>query len=441
MATQDQSANEAASHAEAAAVIADQAMKYLVNKPSLLNAPGVKLDDVYYSSLNSTVSAVEVTYNMGRLVQSLSSLSFGGSSQQIIPSSSLVGGMFLHLAMNLNNQANVTVPRGWGYAAIKSINYQLGSSNANQQEISGQSMLQIIDAEAGSEEKMSEIYRLGGQEFLTPQGTIYADVFLPFPWSSACGKQQKLPFDSLTLGSPMFITVNFNPASAFIGGSGTQPTAFTDARLVVRQGEFFNKNMSLGPLIKRMPSLIYTYPFIHHQSFLSGPITGATVGVPVSINLNSILNADLLGISFGVLLVSDSNPTGGSTPNPFNYQNVTDINVSYNGQAQYNTLGAEDKLLSCIMIDGAAHFHNSVVAAGGASPYSSLPADTYIRHVDFTRKRDACFGTEYANTWRIGNNVLTLTFTPAVTGTCQVFGTYFYNASVEVQNGETRLLY
>lgn len=424
----------------AMSAMAPAAAQYLVTKPALLNSPGVKLHDVYYSSVNSTVEAAEVTYNVGRLTLTLPGLNFGSSGQVLIPNSSLLGGIFLHLAMDLGGAANVTTPRGWGYAAIASINYQLGSSNANQQQLSGQSVLQLIDQQAGSEEKMSEILRLGGQEYLTPQGVVEADLFLPFPWSTACGKSQKLPFDTSMLNSPIYLTVNFNPANSFIGGSGVKPNAFTDGKIVCRQGDFFNKDMSLGPLIKRMPELIYGYPFIHHQSLVTQQLSG-TAGVPISVPLQSILNADLIGLSFGVLLTSDYSPSGGNTPNPFNYQNVRDISLTFNGQVQYQTPGALDRLVSAYMIDGAPFFHNSVVAAGATAPYSSAPVDTYVKHIDFSRSRDSCFGNSFANVWRIGNNALTLQFTPVTTGACIVFVTYHYNGLADIQNGESRIMY
>jgi len=440
MSSQNQSSQAEQDHELALASMAPQAANYLVTKPALLNSPGVKLHDVYYSSINSTVEAAEVTFNTGRLVLTLGSLAFGSSNQVIVPNSSMLGGVFLHLQMDLGSAANVTVPRGWGYAAIQSINYQLGSSNANQQQITGQSLWHILDQQSGSEEKTSEVFRLGGQEYLTPQGVVSADVFLPFPWSTLCGREQKLPFDTAMLNSPIYMTVTFNSTSAFIGGSGIKPSTFTDARIVCRQGDFYNKDMSLGPMIKRNSQLIYGYPFIHHQSFQSTVISG-TAGVPVSFTLQSILNADLVGLSFGILLQSDLNPSSGNAPNPFNYQNVTDITLTYNGQVMYFTPGGLDKLISTYLIDGSPYFHNSLIAPGNTAPFTSSPIDTYVRHIDFSRCRDACFGHEFANVWRIGNNVLNLEFKPVVSGNFITYVTYHYNGIADIQNGESRILY
>ncbi len=421
--------------------MAPLAAQYLTTKPALLNSPGMKLHDVYYSSVNSTVEAAEVSYVFGRYKSSLSSLAFGTQGQIVINNSSLLGGVFLHLEMNLANQPNVTLPRGWGYAAIQSINYQLGSSNANQQQITGQSVLQIINQQAGSEEKMSEIYRLGGEEVTnTTQGVVRADVFLPFPWSTACGRDQKLPFDSAMLNSPLFLNVAFNQANSFIGGSGIKPISFTKATIYLRQGDFSNKDLSLAPMIKRNPSLIYGYPFIHNQSYQSSVLQG-TAGQPLSFNLQSILNADLIGLSFGVVLTSDLTPVSNNSPNPFNYQNIEDIQLTYNGNVVWESPGNADKLVAAYMIDGAPYFHNSVIAPGAVAPYTSSPVDTYVRHIDFSRCRDACFGTEYANVWRIGNNTLSLQFTPVTTGSCICYVTYHYNAIADIQNGESRILY
>ena len=49
-----------------------EALQLLGDKRTILSAPGSKLSSLYYNVANSTVDAVEITYNTGRYVSSLS---------------------------------------------------------------------------------------------------------------------------------------------------------------------------------------------------------------------------------------------------------------------------------------------------------------------------------------------------------------------------------
>lgn len=437
---------------EAALAIRDNALKYLATKASLDNMSATSLTDAYYTSLNSTVQLEEITYNLGRLTLNLPTPLFGSSNQVVIPNSSLLGGIFLHLVLNINGIANLSLPRGWGYAFINSINYQLGSSNANQQQIQGQSVIQIVAAQCGSEEKFSEFIRLAGDAVTTTQSApIEANVFLPYPFSTACGVNQKLPFDTDLLSSPLYLTINFSQAGAVFGGSGTPPTSFTSAQLVTRQGDFYNKDVSFGSIMKRNSSLMYNYPFIHHQSIIS-PLTSGTpapvggTASPCVVQLLSILNADLIGLSFYVVLASDVSPTGGNSPNPLNLVDCMNIQLLFNGQVMYSAPDNLAKLYQSYMIDGAGFFQGGYMSAGTTSPFTFNPADMYIYHIDFSRRREACYGHEFANVWRIGNNTLSLSFNPNPKNASgaqnyYIYVTYHYNGLASISGGESRLLY
>lgn len=416
----------------------EAAERYLVQKPVLMSNPGTKLDDVYYSAINTRVDLSEVTFNNGRLSLALPGLTFGGSSQVVIPNSSLLSEVYLHLELDLGSAANVTLPRGWGYAALASINYQMGSSNANQQQISGQSVWQIISAQCETAEKRSEMFHLGGEEILSPTGIVSADLLLPLPWSTACG-EEKLPIDTNMLSSPIYVTVNTNIAQQWIGGSGVKPSAFRSANILCRMGDMSNKDQSLGPYMKRDPTLIYGYPFIHTQTFSIANINFAQIDVP----LTSILNADLVGLIFGVVKASDYQPSGGNSPNPFNYQELVDIQILYNGQVMSNFPGQSYKLQSMHSSVGANYFYGSVINPGAVAPFTSFPVNSYPIFIDFSRKRTPCYTNHFANVWRIGNNVLQLRCNVA-SGVDQqyiCFVTYLYNGIADVQNGETRLYY
>lgn len=238
-------------------------LAYLSNKRTLLANPGTKLDGIYYSALNTTVELAEATYNVGRLTISLSQTNFRSQSQIVIPNSSLLEEIYLHLELP-KLVADQTLCRGWGYAAIDSISYLFGSSNVSQIAINGQSLLQKIMVQCETEEKRSEMFNLGGEVLLAPlAGTAVptADILLPLPWSSASGLFSKLPFDTGLLSNPITIQVHFKGADSIYGGSGVRQNGFTVATAIIRQGDLTNKDQSLKFELMKSPDLMYAWNY------------------------------------------------------------------------------------------------------------------------------------------------------------------------------------
>lgn len=426
------------------AQLLDRDLLYLSNKRALLANPGTKMDDIYYSALNTTVELSEATYNSGRLSISLGQLQFGSQSQVVIPNSSLLQAVYLHLELPDIAATNQTICRGWGYAAIDSISYLFGSSNVSQVSVNGQSHFQTIMMQCETAEKRSEMFRLGGHEYIASSGgTITADVQLALPFSTAAGLYSKLPFDTNLLSNPITINIKFKSASAIYGGSNTAiPSAFLHATIYVRQGDLTNKDQSLKFELMRQPDLMYAYPFIHHQPYTPSKFTGKiTSGDPVSLPLLSFINADLLSISIGVVRDSRYAPTSNSSPSQLAYDDISNIQLLFNGLVMYDAPGKLWKLLNINSEIGASYFHNSVIRPGATSPFNSDPVDSYILVIDFSRIRCLTYEGRYQNVWRIGNNTLTLNFNTETTELYTLFATYHYNGVAEVQNGETRIFF
>ncbi len=233
---------------------------YLSQKQTLLSNPGTKLDSIYYSSVNTTVDLAEVTYNIGRLTISLSNLNFGSQSQLVIPNSSLLEEVYIHFDLPAII-ADQTIVRGWGYACIDEISFLFGSSNVSQIRLSGQSLWQTIMLQCETEEKRSEMWRLGGEVQIAPTvGTIEADILLALPWSSASGLYCKKPIDTDLLKNPITINIKFNNARSIYGGIAAPPTTFNQAVAIFKQGNLTNKDQSLGNELMRNPELMYAYP-------------------------------------------------------------------------------------------------------------------------------------------------------------------------------------
>lgn len=416
---------------------------YLANKRTALSNPGTKMDDIYYSQINSTVEMSECTYNMGRFTTSLSQLTFGSTSQVIIPNSSLVNGVYIFLEAP-PVIVNQTLPLGWGYAMIQSVSYLFGSSNVSQIDLRQHTLFQTIMLECESAEKRSELLHLGGEQITAP--TTYnpqAIVFIPLPFSSVCGLRSKLPFDTSILDNPIILQISLSRADQVYGGSGVFPTALLRATCLLRQGDLSNKDQSLRPILQNNPALMYAYPFIHRQLFTPSIFTGSTdPSAPITLTMQSFINADLVGITLGVVLTNKTSNIGGATcPNPFAYDRISNILLTFNGLVMFSSPGEMYRLTNVLSIPGSGSFHQSVITDSAVAPFASTPYDAYVIFIDFSRIRAACFDGHYQNVWRIGNNTLVLQFNTQSTGQYNLFATYHYNGVAEIQNGQTRIYF
>jgi hypothetical protein len=415
---------------------------YLSNKRTALSNPGVKMDDIYYSQLNSTVELSECTYNLGRFTTSLSQLTFGSTSQVIIPNSSLVQGVYLILEAP-PVVLNQTLPLGWGYSMISNVSYLFGSSNVSQLNIPQQALIQTLMMECETAEKRTEFLRVGGEEITTNTATsVFAYIFIPLPFSSACGIKGKLPFDTSILDNPIVLQISISRADQVYGGSGVFPQALLRATCVLRQGDLSNKDQSLRPVLMKNPELMYSYPFIHRQLTASNVFQGSTnPSAPVTLALTSFINADLVAISLVVIPQSKLSNNGASCPNQIAYDRIQNINLTFNGLTMFSSTAELYRLTNMLSTAGGGYFHNSIINDSGVAPFASVPYDAYIPFIDFSRIRSACFDGSYQNVWRIGNNTLSLTFTTTTTANYQLYAIYHYNGVAEVQNGQTRIYF
>ena len=434
-------------------------LQYLANKRVLLDAPGYKKSDLYASITNSSVELVETTFNTGRLNISATSKSFGGTSQFIIPNSSFLATTYLHLEVP-NPLLGQTLSRGWGYAAIRSISYLFGSSNVSQIALGGQAHFMRVMMQCETAEKRSELFRLGGEELLQPITTLdslgrvvrdplataAADIVLGLPWSSPAGDHMKLPFDTNILSNPITIQIEWAPASQIYGGDITlpMPQELGAVNMTFQLGDLTNKDQSLRRDLELarnsdMP-LYYNYPFIHSQSYAPTQIWGSRdPSSPVSVPLLGFINADLLSIGVGVVRTSLLQANATQSPNVFQYDNIQNVSLIFNGLIMFQAPRSAWKLYAMRGTTGGAYFQNSLIQPHTADPasFDSVPQDSYILMIDFTRIRALLSEGEMQNVWRIGNNALTLQFTTEGDANVryQVYTVYHYNAIGRVDGG------
>lgn len=439
---------------------AERDLRYLANKRSTLSAGGTFLDGNYYSVANSTVELVETTYSQGRLTIGLSSKTFGSQSQLLIPNSSFIGDCYLTCTLP-NIEYNQTLCRGWLWAIMDSISYLFGSSNVSQLTINYQSAMAKIMMQCETEEKRSELFALGGQEYLTPimmidpitklpvrdpNAVISATILLPLPWSSASGLFSKIGFDSNCLQNPLTVQLNFRNARAIYGGAANPPNSFLTGIANIETGDLTNKDQSLRNKLSRNPELSMLYPFIHCQSFNPAAFYGSTnASTPVSIPMQAFINADLLAMTICVIETNKLAPNGYAAPNPFDFDDISNIQLLWNGTILYNAPFDSWKAMTMRSALGPQYFKNSIIQSNdsGIAPFMSNPKNVYPLHIDFSRIRSTTFEGKLQNVFRIANQTLTLQLNTSKGSDTQyqLFATFYYNGVAQVQQGQTSVYF
>jgi hypothetical protein len=424
-------------------------LHYLSDKRSLLSNPGTKTSDLYYTNMNSQVALVECNYSIGRFKQSLPSLNFNSTSQVQLTLGSFIGEVYLRLVLPQLG-ADTALCRGWGYGMITQISYLWGASNTSYLTLGKQQILQVIAAQCETAEKFSNIMRYAGEEFLTPPvavagedtPVIEANLVLPLPWSSVNGLIAKLPFDATLLQQPITVIIQFDEAAAVYTGPN-KPNAFTSATVTVRQGDLADLSDSLKPVLAKEPAMYAGYPFMFHQNEVPLVIQGvrASSGNTCNVRLQNFINSDLLSIYFVVVRNSRLSSNGGGIASPFGFEKITNVNITLNGQVIYNAAGEAHKLCSIRDRMSGAYFQNSQITSAVA-PFNSVPVDSYVTFIDFSRVRSSSFTNTYFNVRKIPTQIMVLNFnTQRSDEEYTVFATYVYNGINEVQNQQSNLFF
>lgn len=428
--------------------------RLLKDKRTLLSSPGTAYTDCYYSEVNSTVSLIEMTYNYGRTNFGLNNLNFGGTTQIQIPNQSFLGDVYLYLKIS-SLPANCQLPRGWGLACIQRMSFLLGGSNIPNLDITGQSHFQWLMNQIETSEKRSEIYRLAGEQVdaaAAPQtnGGLGFEAYVPLvlPFAKYGGVHAKLPLDTSMYSSPIVIQLTFNPSRYFMGGSGADNiSSFSIGQILLKQGDLSSRELSIGRLLKSNPSKIYTYPFIHAVNYTtSAGLQGISFNnaQQYTISLQSFINADLVAISVGILPDSYQPSLGNGAVNPFNYLELRDVRLTYNGLNMMVAPGLLWKLYNMSGQYGAQSIDNSFYS----DTVTTTPVGSYVMEFDFSRIRSLQYENHYDNVWRIGQQTLTFSFAlpnnPPLTASpanYTMYATYYYNGAIENMAGESRIYF
>lgn len=413
----------------------------------LLQNPGSRLSGIYYSSKSTEVENLQATYASGQTIIDSTNKSLNGAQSVFrIEPNLLIGSVWLTCTLPAI-VANQSLCRGWLFGLIDSLSYTI--NNASEQRFTGDSLMQAALAELPSGSLKDEIWRLSGNEARSGQIGLKqtASILLPLPWSSnASGACAKKPLDGSMFASSVQIRIQWKTARSVFGGSATPPTEFeNNPRLILKQGQLFDRSKSLSVLMAQNPVLKYNYPFLKKESFRSSQFSGQVSGTRNNVKLEQFILGDLTAITFGVSLVDKRQGSGSGAgrinPNPLSYVDITDIRLTYNNQVLYDAPGISHKVISVDSHGGPAFFQDTLVENGDNPGPAANGVRTYIVTVLFSRQNQLSFCKMFSNVWSLSQNSLQLEFFTPTGGQHQVDATYYYNAIVQTDGQKvTRII-
>ena len=422
------------------------ALSAISAKRVLLSSSAIKTNSLYFGELNSQADYVEAEVNNGRYITALNVLTFGGTSQVTIPNASFVSQVWLRVTLPplLLNQ---TLPLGWVFALINSIQFTVGSSNVAGITVSGNAnfLSQMHQCEH-PDSKFSELLLLGGNLEIGP--TTYSpegSIIISLPWSTACGGNLKKPIDSAMLSNPLQIQITLNNSTSVYGGLvPATNTGLSSGQIIVTQVALTDTQMSLAGELRRNAEAVYSYPWVYYNTFTPSSFTGSTnIASPVNVPLLGIINSDLVAVMLGLVKVTDlsANYLTGSTPSPFNFRTMSNSAILFNGQYMQNTPGFLYRLINQRNVAGSGYYNNAVTAMFLPGVYTVTPVKNYPLIWDASFIRASCESNHLSNVQRFGNQSLVATFNTPDTAQYQLVVIYCYNAILEFQRQQSSIFF
>jgi hypothetical protein len=427
--------------------------QYLTDRVPDLNSQGFEKNMLYYSNEDIKVQEVQFDINQGKYTQSLTSKTFGSTSEITIPNCDSVSSVYLHLAIG-SLAENLTLSDAWGYASIRSVNFTWGSSTISQVELSGESIYQHNLLCCETKEKRDKMSQLGGAAFKAgASSTIINEsvIQLPLPWSTIRATKEKLPYDSSLLSTNILVQITFNDANHFMGHATATATAYPNefirADALLKQSVLTNKANSMKMTLMKNPNLMVSYPFTHKQNGTRHFVTPNGIGEPIEVALQSFLESDLLGISFICVPTAEERSAAVSdTANKFASLRCRDIELLYNGQVIHNLPYHLAELCMTGLDVGDPDYNVTYVNdTGGFTPNSGLAGHVY--YLPLTPHKSVIFESEYYNTSRYAQQTMSIRFTPELgngfSGTQQLSfrPVYWYNAMCSTSKGVSTITF
>jgi len=401
-------------------------------KTNLLN-PGSVESDFYYSSINSRVNPIEAVKQCGAYKVSLSAPVYGGMSTVQVNNQNLVGKVYLTIGLKRPagaGIANISLPKGWCYRLIRSVDVLIGNSNISTQTFNQAQSWHVMNGQCSSASELDYYLQAGGSQllgsaytgvaipdYLFVDGYTYGTILIDVPWSSWCTSlESKLYFDTSLLNQPITLNIRFNDYQELFGSTYVPPVDERTFQSTMYYSEliFSNKEQGLRDTLRRTPDMLISYPSIYKTPGSGDIIINPTVANngAFSVNLQGFLDSDLLGLSLSFQLQEELVNTAGPN-NFFNCLDVLDLKLQFSGHTiidypidSYKLIQQESSMMPV--------FATNVVSriVGGLAKYGAR--QSYVIQISLTRLSALCgeagyMSQPFQNSQKIPNQILTLT--------------------------------
>lgn len=356
-----------------ASIRSGELTQILAEKPNNVGeifANSVK-SSVYYTEKDSMVSLAEETISVGKKTYTLST-QIGGTDEVRLTNDKMISYVVLELQLpqGSGGASKKGIGLGWAYAFIDYIEVLVGGSNYRIR-MTGHDIIHMVLAQQETSEKMTDIIRFAGQDDINvvvsdygskrinnayANDTIYGFALLPLPWSNlATSLDIGKPLPTDVLSGPVLLTIKTREAGEVMTALGveTVPSNFTKARVIVRESQFTDLGFSLrNPLITN-PSVSYDMPFYAGRSGAQRRLITSTLANHISdtfveITLEGLENADLVAILFSINRQSDLSNNKEVAHNYFDFLEVQDIELTFNGEVIMHFEDKSEKLFNLI---------------------------------------------------------------------------------------------
>lgn len=418
---------------------------YTQTTVSDLDAAGTKVNFLYYDTQSVKINAVEVD-TLRKYRQGLTTLSFGSTSQITVPSSDSISDTYLYLELPPIPDQNTVLSAGWGFSAIKSVNYTIGSSSISTVELNSESLFSHAMLSCETSEKRQSLLELAGSPLSFGDDRTVgpkACISLALPWSTI-RKSGKLGYDASLLSDPIIIQITLNDANHFmstVAGTPNYVSGYVKGECILKQGVLSNKADSMKSTLANNANLLVSYPFVHKQTGTNTLIQSAVPGDTHEVKIQSLINSDLLGISFMVVPSAQKRSgVAGVMANKYNTVACEDIKLNFNGQVLLDAPWRSIEVMNLNLDVGGSNTPKTTINAAGLS----VPDGSYhIYYLPFSYMKSVIFEGEYSNVSRYSQQNMEIQFVSkqAATENLSFTCTYYYNALCTTQSGATRITF
>lgn len=353
------------------------------------------------------------------------------SNLTILSNSGVMKYLCISMALPVNTNADVTLPRGWGIYLIDHVDFIVSGTTI---QMFSQQIAQWYFHQMDSQSQLDAVFELAGaaRSGAWADGVPTSLVLLPVPWSIPGGWCIDT---SLLQANNISVQVYLKSITSVAGGA--QAPLLTNAikygNFFARTGQFVSpsRDSILGELAAFTnvdgDQLVQSNIFQQMMYFPTLSLA-CTAGVDQTINLTGFdLSRRLKGLVLSFIQTSQVSPTGGLPVNPAAYETVNRIQLFFLGRQLFNTFATEEVLLESLMYGIRPQYLSAQTwNASATNPFQSTNVAAKIYRLMFTladNDSDIEIGIP-------GVQSLQLLFQTAATANYDVYVSYLYNRNL-----------